>query len=89
MPAGEILPGQIKPYGRMYIDFSELFSKRGDRWVARRLIRIKGIVIPPGVTLRGLDLQTYHDKLLHADLQNGVYVIQGYYTFHPLPDPTG
>jgi hypothetical protein len=72
----------------MYIDFSELFSKQGDRRIARRLIRIKGLVIPSGVTLRGLDLQPYHDKLLHTELQNGVYVIQGYYTFHPLPDLT-
>ena len=72
----------------MYIDFSELFSKRGDRWICRLLIRIKSIVILPGGTLPGLDLQPYHNKLLHTELQNGVYVIEGYNSFHPLPDPT-
>lgn len=70
----------------MYIDFNELFSKRGERWVARRLIRINGVEIPPGVTIRGLDLHTYQDKLLYAELQHEVYVIKGFYTFHPLPD---
>lgn len=70
----------------MYIDFLDLFSTRGERTIAKHLIRIKDILIPPGVALQGLDLRPYADKLLDVELQGDVYVVRGYYTFHPLTE---
>ncbi len=68
----------------MHINFSDLFSTRGERTIAKHLIRIKDILIPPGVALQGLDLRRYNGKLLDVELQDDVYVVRGYYTFHPL-----
>jgi hypothetical protein len=66
----------------MKLLFSDLFSVRDGHVVARHLVRVKGRLIPPGVIMKGLDLSEYADQFLFVEVEEGVYILKGYFKLH-------
>jgi len=72
----------------MRVDFSELFTVQNGMISPKTNVQIGGAIIGPGgsfsasggASVGGVDLSQYIGKVLEADNQNGVWVIQGFYS---------